>query len=185
MKGVVFTEFLELVEDQFGLEVADRIIQAAKLPSDGAYTSVGTYPHAELLELVHQLSTALGVPVPDLVRTFGEHLFGRFIVAYPQLFKDTDGTFRFLESIENYIHVEVLKLYPDAELPRFECNRQVPDRMEMIYHSSRPLADFAEGLIMGCLKYFGEQIDLEREDLPGENGTAARFVLTRTENVSQ
>ena len=58
-------------------------------------------------------------------------------------------------------------------------------RMEMIYHSSRPLADFAEGLIMGCLKYFGEQIDLEREDLPGENGTAARFVLTRTENVSQ
>lgn len=28
--------------------------------------------------------------------------------------------FQFLKNIENYIHVEVRKLYPDAELPTFE-----------------------------------------------------------------
>ena len=32
MKGIVFTEFLEMVEDQFGLETVDDIIEAADLP---------------------------------------------------------------------------------------------------------------------------------------------------------
>jgi hypothetical protein len=35
MKGIVFAEFLELVEEKFGLEVVDRILQASTLPSGG------------------------------------------------------------------------------------------------------------------------------------------------------
>ena len=45
MKGVIFTEFLEMVESHFSPEMADRIITAARLPSGGAYTAVGTYDH--------------------------------------------------------------------------------------------------------------------------------------------
>ena len=32
MKGVVFTEFLEMVEDRFSPEMADRIIEGPNLP---------------------------------------------------------------------------------------------------------------------------------------------------------
>ena len=35
MKGIVFTEFLEMVEDKFSPELADRIIEGAELPSGG------------------------------------------------------------------------------------------------------------------------------------------------------
>jgi Haem-NO-binding len=52
MKGVVFTEFIEMVEDRFSPEMADRIIERAKLPSGGAYTTVGTYDHGEMIQLV-------------------------------------------------------------------------------------------------------------------------------------
>ena len=45
MKGIVFTEFFELVEDKFGLEVVQQIIDECKLESEGIYTSVGTYSH--------------------------------------------------------------------------------------------------------------------------------------------
>ena len=31
MKGIVFTEFLELVEERYGLEVVDKIIYQSKL----------------------------------------------------------------------------------------------------------------------------------------------------------
>jgi len=31
MKGIVFTEFLELVEDKFGLEMVDNIIESSDL----------------------------------------------------------------------------------------------------------------------------------------------------------
>ena len=41
MKGIVFTEFLDLVEERFGLDVEDRIIIGAKVPNEGACTSKG------------------------------------------------------------------------------------------------------------------------------------------------
>jgi hypothetical protein len=55
----------------------------------------------------------------------------------------------------------------------------------MTYRSPRPFTDFAEGLIMGCIKHFGERINVEREDLPTENGAAARFMLSRLEGGSR
>ena len=54
MKGIVFTEFLDLVEAKFGYEVVDHIIQESKLPNEGAYTGVGTYPHGEMVALGKQ-----------------------------------------------------------------------------------------------------------------------------------
>lgn len=82
MKGVVFTEFMELVETRMGLEMLDRVITEADLPNDGAYTSVGTYDHAELVRLVQALSNASGMSVPQLIHLFGEHLFQRFSIGY-------------------------------------------------------------------------------------------------------
>ncbi|MFT6414777.1 MAG: hypothetical protein ACJARZ_000109 [Dokdonia sp.] len=43
MKGIIFTEFLDLVEATFGLEMVDIILNASKLPSNGVYTTIGTY----------------------------------------------------------------------------------------------------------------------------------------------
>ena len=45
MKGIVFTEFLEMVEDKFSADMVDDIIDDCDLASGGAYTAVGTYPH--------------------------------------------------------------------------------------------------------------------------------------------
>lgn len=86
MKGVVFTEFLAMVEDQFSFEIADRIIEASDLATDGAYTSVGTYDHTELLRLITALSGETGVAIPDLARVFGTYLFSRFHALYGQIF---------------------------------------------------------------------------------------------------
>jgi len=177
MKGIVFTEFLEMVEDRFSPSIADRIIQLSDLRSGGAYTAVGTYDHHELLRLVTNLSRETGTPVPDLVRAFGQYLFGRFFVTYPQFFEGIEHAFDFLKNIERYVHVEVRKLYPDAELPRFECSSPAPGTLTMTYRSTRPFADFAEGLIGGCIEHFREPIDVRREDL-SDGGTSARFVLT-------
>lgn len=60
MKGIVFTEFLELVEDKFGLEMVDKIISSSELESGGIYTSVGTYSFSEMLQLLQHLSDNTG-----------------------------------------------------------------------------------------------------------------------------
>lgn len=179
MKGVVFTELLEMVEQQFSLAVVDEIIHRADLPSGGVYTAVGTYPAGEIVKLVVALSQVSGVPVPDLVRAFGKHLCGRFVVGHPAFFASAKGTFALLRSVEGHIHVEVRKLYPDAELPSFTCEQPSNDRLVMTYRSDRAMADLAHGLMIGCAEHYGEAIDIAREDLSGGAGTTVRFTLDR------
>lgn len=179
MKGVVFTEFLEMVEDKFSPEVADQIIEESELPSGGSYTSVGTYDHVEMIRLVSALSEQTGADVPDLLRAFGEHLFGRFNEEFPAFFEHATGALEFLGKVDDYIHVEVRKLYPDAELPTFVCDTNQPDRLEMTYRSSRPFAALAEGLIRGCVAHYREPIDIVIDDLSNGEGTAAIFTLTK------
>lgn len=179
MKGIVFTEFLEMVEDQFSDVMVDDIIEDARLPSGGAYTAVGTYPHSEMVSMVVSLSARSGVAVGDLLRAFGEHLFGRFALGYPSFFINQTNAFDFLAGIEEVIHAEVLKLYPDAQLPRFMVEEHTPQRLVLVYDSERHFEDLAEGLIRGCMIYFGEKAGMERCAL-NENGTQReRFVLTR------
>ena len=179
MKGVVFTEFLEMVEDRFSPEMADRIIEGAELPSGGVYTAVGTYDHSEMIQLVSCLSEETGIASAELVRSFGMYLFGRFHTIFPKYFEDVTSSFDFLQRIDHYIHVEVRKLYPDAELPSFDCDTSQPGCLRLTYRSSRPFAALAEGLIRGCVAHYGEAVDIAMEDLSDGTGTAARFLLTK------
>lgn len=180
MKGIVFREFIQMVEDQFSLETADAIIESSHLASGGSYTSVGTYPHQEMMELVYQLSLRVGTSAPDLLKHFGRHLFHRFTVIHPQYVTTHESVFELLSVLDNHIHVEVRKLYRDTELPAFEHEHLADNQMLFIYRSARTLADFAEGLIEGCIEHFGEPMQVERVDLPVDgHGAHARFILTR------
>ncbi len=180
MKGIVFREFMQMVEDQFSLETADTIIEASDLPSGGSYTSVGTYPHEEMIELVQQLSRLSGKPVPALLRHFGHHLFQRFTIIHPQYVTTHASVFELLSMLDSHVHVEVRKLYRDAELPSFEHERIADDQMVFIYRSRRALADFAHGLIEGCIAHFGEPMSIDRTDMPVSDGGAHTcFTLTR------
>ncbi|MEL6650826.1 MAG: heme NO-binding domain-containing protein, partial [Bacteroidota bacterium] len=100
MKGIVFTEFLEMVEDSFGFETADNIVSQADLASGGVYTAVGTYPSLEMVSLVSELSSETEISISDLLKAFGRHLFGRFVAAYGHFFGGVTDSFTFLGSIE-------------------------------------------------------------------------------------
>jgi hypothetical protein len=179
MKGIVFTEFLEMVEDKFSPEIADRIITETGIESGGAYTSVGTYSHEEMLAMVTRLSEITSISVTDLVTAFGEYLLVRFTQLYPGFFEDVENTFDFLETIENHVHVEVRKLYPDAELPNFAVERPDSDTLIMTYQSKRPFAPLAYGLISGTARYFEEDIQMEMSELSDGVGGHARFVMKK------
>jgi hypothetical protein len=165
MKGMVFTEFLEMVESKFSADMVDDIIDDSALPSGGAYTAVGTYDHSELVTMVGALAQRTGLPVPALVNAFGLHLFGRFYALYPSFFSGVSSALDFLEGIETVIHTEVRKLYPDAQLPQFDCARNV-DGLDMVYSSPRHFGDLASGLIEGAMAHFGDAVSVTRIDLP-------------------
>jgi len=179
MKGIVFNLFTDMVDEAWGEEVTEQLIDRCELSTDGSYSSVGTYCFKEMVSLVTVLSEISGLSVPELLKAFGEHLFGQLSGKYPMFAKDCDDLFVFLETIENTIHVEVKKLYPEAELPTFKYNKPDENTLELFYRSQRPFADLAEGLIRGSINHFGEKVELERENFPVEIGSKATFRLTR------
>jgi len=176
MKGMVFTEFIEFVEDNFGFEITQKMIDNSKTDSMGIYTGVGTYPSSELVSMVLELSDLTNTEVPELLVAYGKHLFGRFSLLYPHFFQKGVGIFDFISKIDNYIHVEVQKLYPDAELPSVETIKQGDDFMEIVYTSKRMLGDFAHGLLLGASEYFKTDMIIEKEKLI-EDGSKVKFTL--------
>jgi hypothetical protein len=178
MKGIIFTELLDMVEQQFGYDMVDTLLTETPLPSGGIYTAIGTYDHAEIVALVVNMSQKSNLPVPDLLYAFGRHLFGTFVKNYAHFIERSKGAFDFLESIHNYIHVEVRKLYPDAQLPVFETERLDGQTLRMIYESERRMAPLAHGLIDGCLAHFNEPARITIEPLD-EEGSRVLFHIRK------
>lgn len=178
MKGLVFTEFLDMVEGAFGLAVKHRVIAAAGGGHDGAYTAVGQYDHAELVAMIGQLSAESNLSQRELMIAFGHHIFGVFLQSFGTFFSRSSSAIEFLSRIDSYIHVEVRKLYSEAELPNFSYPPCGEGSLIMEYRSPRPMAAFAEGLILATIKYYGTPMVVVVEDLGEGAGRAARFTLS-------
>ena len=179
MKGIVFTEFLDFVEDSFGYELVDELITSLDLPSGGSYTSVGSYEFTELVQLLTKTCELTKIEPKEALRLFGWHLFEVFTKSYSHFFHDVHSSFQIFSSLDNKIHPEVLKLYPDAELPKFEIEKHESNELVMIYRSSRRMADFAIGLIEACLDHFNEKGEISLENLD-PNGEAVRFRISKS-----
>jgi hypothetical protein len=180
MKGLVFTEFLEMVEEKFGYEVLDRLTSLPCLSEGAAYTAVGNYPHGDMFVMLDELHDAVGLPHKELIVAFSAWLFGAFERLHPEFFAQIESSFDFLCGIDSVIHTEVRRLYSDARTPNFEARRLGPDQMIMEYSSWRPFADLAEGLILAASSHFDEDIVVDRQQGTTGDGCSARFVLTRS-----
>ncbi|MEM9715138.1 MAG: heme NO-binding domain-containing protein [Pseudomonadota bacterium] len=175
MRGIVFTEFLEFVDQVAGPEMTEKMIDACDLGSGGAYTSVGTYDHLEMIDMLVFLHNATGNEVSEMVTAFGQHLFGQLADSHAEILKDQKEILNFLEGIESHIHSEVRKLYPDAELPTFKTDRISEGELVMHYESTRPFGDLAYGMIKGAADYFGSSLTVKREDKNEGDLNRSRF----------
>lgn len=175
MRGIVFTEFLDFVDQAAGPEMTEKMLDSCDLASGGAYTSVGSYDHGEILKMVTFLNQATGQEVKDMVFAFGKHMFGVLADSHSRILGDEVSIINFLEGIESHIHTEVRKLYPDAELPKFETKRLAEDHLIMDYESTRPFADLAHGMIEGASAHFGSGLDVKRTDGPSNGSFHTRF----------
>lgn len=178
MKGIVFTEFLELVENKFGLDMVDKIITNSDLESNGIYTTIGTYSFSEMLQLLQHLSANTGIDIDTLLLVYAEHFFSVIEKSYPGLLATYKDPIEMLSSIENHIHVEVRKIYPDAELPVFIVEEKKEDSLIMIYKSTRAMHHFGLGLMNKTFEHFNATATIKLEKIK-EDGTEVRFVISK------
>lgn len=182
MKGVVLSELVRFVELRFSPEIADAMIGKSKVASDGAYTSVGNYPHQEALALIGALAEMTDTAVPELAETYGFWLAKRFVELYPDMFAGYTDVRTFLKDVDSKMHMEVKKLYEDAHTPAVIAEID-GEALNIVYSSHRPFADVAFGLIKGYVDYFNEPLVVERD--AGDAGPhTGRFFLRRIAPVN-
>ena len=163
MRGVVFTELMEFVEEKLGFDVADKMVEKAKLDNHGVFTQGGNYPFEHMVKLLTALSEITGKSPATLLEIFGEHLFNVLVKIYGKNIKEDTTALEFIDSVEDYVHVEVKKLYPDAELPTFKTTYKDDEKIVLIYESEKKLDSFAYGLMKACGDYFGEPLEISRK----------------------
>ena len=167
MKGVVFDLLRDMVEDQFGLEGWNTVLE--KAGSDGMYLSPESYSDQEMMSLVLATSDYTGINTDDLLRAFGQFMAKEFYNRFPSFFDNCDDLIEFLLSVDRIVHGEVLKFYPDANLPSFAYEEAEANKLTMIYRSDRMLCHLAEGLIQGSAAHYKKAINIDH-DLCMHNG---------------
>lgn len=162
MKGIVFTLLNELIEEKFGIEIWDEVVTENNLSSEGAYTSGDTYPESEFKKILKSLSKKTNISEVDLIHLFGQRMFHKLAERYPELVPNNLSLKNFLKTIDGIIHVEVLKLHPTAELPRFKYEDNAANELIMNYQSPRKLCALATGLILGSAEHYHEKVTISQ-----------------------
>ncbi len=178
MKGIIFTEFLKMVEERYGLETVDSIISNSPLESKGIYTSVGTYNYSEMLSLLASLSTTTNTEINKLIYVYGIYFFSVIKNNYKDIIESYASSFDLISSIENHIHVHVRKIYPDAELPYFITREKNTSNLVIEYQSERAMHSFAQGLMEKTIEHYQEDIRLEKTMLVPD-GSKVLFTLSK------
>lgn len=176
MKGLVFTTFYDFCETAYGEDVLDEVVEAADLPGGGAYTSVGTYPFTEMVSLISALVKISSKPLNVTMEEFGVHCFASWVRYWPDQFT-AKTLFDVLADIDSFHEKQVRKLYPDAELPSFRVETRTAEELVLGYHSCKPLADLAVGVIKGAASHLGERVSLRHEPANDDNGDYVRITV--------
>lgn len=178
MKGIIFTTLNDMIVEKFGLEVWETLLQRVKLASGGIYTAGDTYPFEELQALVIEFAKMQKMDAPKLIEAYGLYMFPVLAKKYPIFLQGHKTLASFLKSIDQVIHVEVMKLYPDAELPSIKYEEQGSAKLALLYKSPRKLCFLAEGLIQGAAQYFKVKAKINQPVCMHKQGDHCRLEVT-------
>lgn len=180
MKGMIFTGFLAFIEQKYGPDFLEEMLEAVPLSTGGAYTNIGNYSHVELLDMLQFVKAERSVELNAFVHEFGCALFAHLVESFPSMMERYSDSFQLIHELDQTIHKNVVKLYPEAEVPQMDA--RISDDgaiLTLQYHSSRPFMYVALGLMDGCINHFGDSISIEMLDQSNGKGNHAQFILTR------
>ena len=151
----------EAIVAEHGDDTWDSLLDTSGL--DGAYTSLGNYPHDDLERLVASGAEVLAVQPRDLSLHLGHVAMQGLAERYPNYLSPHDATVDLLFTLDDVIHTEVRKLYPEATPPDFWFDAPIGNVLVVHYRSVRRLCALAEGMIVGAAAHYQEQVSIAHE----------------------
>lgn len=184
MQGTIFTVLSEMVIEKLGMPMWDAVLLEVQPSSGGSYTAGAQYPDEELMSLVQCLSQKTTIPIPTLVESYGEYLFSHLYQSLPSSMQNANTLRDFLLSVDKIIHKEVRRIHPDAYLPSFDYDENIPNTLVMYYNSKRKLCHAAVGLIRGASNQFEETVDVAHTECMHHGAERCRLEIHFSDSSS-
>ena len=178
MKGIIFKAFESFVTENWGDQFYEDLLDASELQSDGAFVGPGTYPDEDLFALVGTAIARLNISLDDALKAFGRYAFDKLAGTAPQFVDGIDDAKAFLATVDSVIHVEVRKLYPQANTPSVILQDTGPNQATLIYESDRQICPLMVGLVEGMADYFSTKIEHEEVCCTRQGAPRCEFHLT-------
>ncbi len=179
MKGIILVSFNEFIEELWGVEFWDELLNEAELPSEGVYTTAHTYDDQELFTLIGLVVDKQNISVKDAQFSFGKWVFKKLYSIAPAGVHDFKDVFEFLHAVQGFIHVEVHKLNPDALRPEFEFLSETPNQLSFHYQSPRKLCFFCEGIVHGLAEHTEQEIKVSQPECEHEGDQRCVLVVDK------
>lgn len=179
MKGIFFTEFLEMAEKDYGHNLTEKIISELGVGNNGVYESEIGYPCAQFVELCELLGREIGNSSSDIAKNFGEYLFSRLVILFRPNFAGNSNIFEFLDQVDEFIHEKMQNSFPALKIPKFRAIKINESTFQISYQTEKILVDLAIGLLMGCQRFFNEEITLNTEYI-SERSKLVCFTLSKS-----
>ena len=157
MKGIIFNLLEDVVSEHHGPDTWEDLVDAAGV--SGTYTAIGNYPDSDMEALVEAACSALALDRNTVLRWFGVNAMPRLAERYPTLFDGHENSRTFVDGVNDVIHAEVRKLYPDAVCPHFKMSDVADGDLVMTYRSVRRMCALAEGFVEGAAAHFGDTVE--------------------------
>lgn len=158
MKGIIFNLAEEVVIREHGDDLWDAVLEGARV--SGSYTSLGSYPDADLMAIAASAARLLGTEPRAVLRHVAEGAIPLLAARYPHFFTPHVDAQSFVLTLNDIIHPEVRKLYPGADVPSFSYDVHGDDAVTLRYESERRLCMLAEGFITGAATHYGQQVEM-------------------------
>lgn len=152
MKGLLFTELLEMVEENFGYRTASAILLNAPLSSKGIYTATKNYHRYEMSVLFERLQKHTQLSFEHLTQVFGRHLCKRLLIAYPQQ--------------RGYVNRLFAAITRRADMPLFSFACADSKTLTILYNPACKTNCITEGIIHGYLDHLRQLSRLQESVLP-------------------
>jgi tRNA A-37 threonylcarbamoyl transferase component Bud32/predicted hydrocarbon binding protein len=182
MHGLILVQLQKFAHQAIGSDIWREALAKEGL-NQQSFSSGSVYEDTQAIEQIVLASSILGIPVDQVVESFGVFLSKELIRLYQRVIKPAWKTLEIIENTETFIHSAVRAGNPGAVPPVLDAIRISDNQLQLLYSSDRKLCQLAIGIIKGMSSHFREVIEIHHDSCMHKGDPYCSFRLIRHDLV--